>query len=200
MSNLPELSRRDLLRSASVLCLGLLANDVLALSQSGTQRLAGGPIRPGQILTKRQMQLLRELVEVIIPATDTLGAAGTDTHGFIDDQLAHCRDPQEGKEFIAGLDKFAPLVKTHWGKDFGLLPNSEKIAVMTALAKGAKPFSPAHIDWFHQLKALTVTGYYLSEVGASQELVYDPVPGGYRADFKVSDNNGKAFSAAFYSN
>ncbi|WP_416306932.1 gluconate 2-dehydrogenase subunit 3 family protein [Neptunicella sp. SCSIO 80796] len=200
MSFQPELSRRSLLRASAAMCLGLLAKDVLAGGATTLNRIKGGPVRKGQILTREQMQLLRELIEVIIPATDTLGAAGTDTHGFIDDQLAHCRDPQESQLFISRLDEVAKIIKSHWGKEYGALTGEQRIVTMTALSKGQSPFSSHYIDWFYQLKAITVMGYYLSEVGASQELVYDPVPGGYRSDFKVSDNHGKAFSAAFYSN
>jgi len=65
---------------------------------------------------------------------------------------------------------------------------------MSALALKKQPFEALSGDFFYKLKALTVLGYYSSEAGASQELVYLPVPGGYLGSFKVSENGGRAFS------
>jgi hypothetical protein len=187
------MSRRQLIRSLAYSCLGLVTADVIAGSPLG-ERESGGPVRPGQILSESQMKLLRELVEIIIPQTDTPGAAATDTHGFIDDQLANCKAPQEAQQFIAGLDQFAQAVKAHWGDEFPDLNEKDQHAAVTALALTAAPFEQAPEGFFRQLKSLTIIGYYSSEAGASQELVYLPIPGGYQASFTVADNGGKAFS------
>ena len=32
-------------------------------------------------------------------------------------------------------------------------------------------------DFFRQMKDLTITGYFTSEIGATQALAYDPIPG-----------------------
>jgi hypothetical protein len=174
-------------------CAGLLSADVLAGVLS-TARKPGGPVRRGQVLSESQMQLLRDFVEVIIPQTETPGAAATDTHGFIDDQLANCQAPEEARRFITDLDKAGELIGQHWKMIHSELPEQDQQAVMTAIAHRAKPFDTLSDNFFHQLKSLTLLGYYSSEAGASEELVYLPVPGGYDADFKVSDNNGRAFS------
>ncbi len=42
-------------------------------------------------------------------------------------------------------------------------------------------FAPDAVHFFRTLKELTVLGYYTSEVGATQELQYTPVPGRYDA-------------------
>ena len=140
------------------------------------------------------MKLLRELVETIIPQTDTPGAAETDTHGFIDDQLANCRAPEEARQFITELDKFDQQCRQHWGQVFADLSAPDKQAAMSACAHHQVPFKELPADFFYRLKSLTILGYYSSEAGASQELVYLPIPGGYAGSFSVSDNGGRAFS------
>ena len=52
----------------------------------------------------------------------------------------------------------------------------------------------AEFAWRH-LKAAIVAGYYTSEIGASQELVYEPVPGRFEnirltPDFRSRSNDG----------
>jgi hypothetical protein len=47
--------------------------------------------------------------------------------------------------------------------------------------------------FFYKLKLLTVLGYYTSEVGATQELSYNPVPGRYEGDVDF-DKVGRQWS------
>ena len=186
-------SRREFIGLLALGCAGLLSVDVLADNFSGIRK-QGGPIRKGQILSEEQMRLLRDFVEMIIPQTATPGAAATDTHGFIDDQLANCQKPAEASQFIADLDKAGALIEQHWSMAFSKLDEQDQKAAMTAIANKATPFETLAEDFFKKLKSLTIIGYYSSEAGASEELVYLPVPGGYDGNYKVSDNDGKAFS------
>ena len=48
--------------------------------------------------------------------------------------------------------------------------------------------------FFSQIKSLTVLAYYTSEVGATQALIYDPVPGVYIGDADFSQY-GKHFTS-----
>ena len=190
-------SRREFIRFLALGCAGLLSADALAGNFPGTRK-QGGAIRKGQILSEDQMRLLRDFVEVIIPQTGTPGAAATDTHGFIDDQLANCQSPVEASQFIGDLDKAGSLIEQHWSSAFSKLAEQDQKAVMTAIANRATPFETLAEDFFKKLKSLTIIAYYSSEAGASEELVYLPVPGGYDGDYKVSDNDGKAFSPQVY--
>ncbi|MBX2857670.1 MAG: gluconate 2-dehydrogenase subunit 3 family protein, partial [Cellvibrionaceae bacterium] len=209
------LSRRSMLAALGASCSGLLAPSVLAAVSQGYVRKTDannpganspGANNPstnnksskGQILSASQLQTLSAMVEVIIPAGDTPGAAATDTHGFIDDQLAHCHANADAKEFIANLDKVSKIIAAHWGKPYEQLSTTQQNKAMKAMAEAAAPFSETHGEYFHHLKRLTVFGYYSSEVGMTQELVYLPIPGGYDAKFKLPDNEGKAFSLFSY--
>lgn len=187
------ISRRELIRKVALASAGLLSANVLA-GELFVVREPGGPVRKGQALTELQMALLRELVGLIIPQTETPGAAATDTHGFIDDQLAHCQAPDEAKHFIAELDRLGDLLSQHWGADLTNLSPGDRQAAMRAFAFHDSPFGALSEDFFYKLKELTVIGYYSSEAGASRELVYLPLAGGYQGDFKVAENGGKAFS------
>ena len=190
-------SRRAFLKTLALGCGGLLSPILLAGGSAGSRR-PGGPVRAGQALTEAQMRLLRAFAETIIPRTDTPGAAETDTHGFIDDQLANCRAPDEAKRFIADLEEAGKRVQAHWKAGFPDLGPKERHAAMTAIAHRETPFDGLGADFFRKLKSLILLGYYSSQAGASRELVYLPIAGGYDGDFKLSDNGGKAFSPHVY--
>jgi hypothetical protein len=190
---LPGVTRRQLINLLAWSCAGLVCTDAFSVALA-SEREPGGPVRKGQLLNESQMRLLRELVETIIPQTETPGAAATDTHGFIDILLANSRSPREAGKFVSDLDQVGEKVSQHWGKAFPDLSAQDKHAAMSALAHQQAPFDELPRNFFRRLKALTVLGYYSSEAGASEELVFLPVPGGYRGDFKLSENGGKAFS------
>ena len=187
-----QLSRRQALLGLAAGCAGLLSPSLLATGVSGF-RPREDLAAPGQILTGEQMRELAAMVEVIIPATETLGAAGADTHGFIDDQLANCRAPEEGKQTIALFDTLLTAIREAEGKNYSALAASRQIEVMHKLAEGEAPYGEAGADVFKKLKAITIIGYYGSQEGGSRELVYLPIPGGFDADVSVADNGGKAY-------
>jgi hypothetical protein len=55
------------------------------------------------------------------------------------------------------------------------------------LAKGdtEKPYDQA---FFKILKDYTLTGYFLSETGATRALAYEKIPGGYWGDLPLTPN------------
>lgn len=192
------LSRREFLITLTAACASLLSPAVLAGNFSAIGRRAGGPLRTGAILSLAQMKTLGALVDVIIPRTDTASASEVDTHGVIDDQLAKCESREAARDFIQNLNQVSELSFSSQGSAFEDLDEKKQHALMLALANGASPFEKVSDSFFSQLKSLTVMSYYTSEEGGSKDLVYDPIPGGYNGHFKVSDNQGKAFSIFHY--
>jgi hypothetical protein len=47
---------------------------------------------------------------------------------------------------------------------------------------------PYDQSFFKILKDYTLTGYFLSEVGATQALAYERVPGGFQGDLPLKAN------------
>jgi len=57
-----------------------------------------------------------------------------------------------------------------YSKDFTALDATQKTDILKRTTVADKPF-------FLQMKGLTVTGYFTSEIGATQALDYLPIPG-----------------------
>lgn len=111
---------------------------------------------------------LAELVEAIIPQTDSPGAKELNLHLFVMKMLDDCTSPEDQKKFLDGL-KAAHQVK---GK-----PLAEQQAYLNSLDK--------EDAFFNILKRRTIQGYKNSEYVMKNKLVYELVPGRYNGAYKI---------------
>jgi hypothetical protein len=162
--------RRSFLRGSSVLLGSAALGQVLGA-------FAATP-RKSTYFTAGEMAQLRAVVDVILPATDSPAASAADTHYFIDLAVPACASAAAQKAFKAGI---ASLVQS----GFASKPAAEQI---TWLKDRAAADMPLEYDdsFFKLLKDYTLTGYFLSETGATQALAYEKVPGGYWGDLPLA--------------
>lgn len=168
----------------------------LSLSATAIDSLAQGlsTNEPSlKLFTKAQHELAGIVAEHIIPATDTLGALGTGVHTFLDQFLVECCSKADQEKFVQGLEALNKNAQHQHKKTFLELTQEQQLAFLTKLDKKQSPFSKADHEFFKWFKSLTLFGYYTSEVGASKELAYLAIPGGYKGNFPFS-NIGKAWS------
>jgi hypothetical protein len=72
--------------------------------------------------------------------------------------------------------------KAQDGKRFAALKPARQAALLHAIDAGQAPFNAEDREFFRQLKSYTAFAYYTAEVGATRELAYAPVPGGFKGD------------------
>jgi hypothetical protein len=130
--------------------------------------------------TATELDTLRALVDVILPATDSPAASAADTHYFIDLAMPACANAEAQKTFRAGLDALGK-------KRFESLVPAEQVALLKERAAADLPL-PYDQSFFRILKDYTLTGYFLSEVGATKALAYERVPGGFQGDLPLAAN------------
>jgi hypothetical protein len=179
----PEVDGR---RRAALLSMGAmfglaLGGDVLA-AVAAPKKGNGAP----ELLTRDELALTGVLADLIIPKTDTPGALAVGAHRTIDHLLKVCTLAPEQAAFRAGLARIDAVAKSQGGKPFARLPAARQTALLTAIDTGAAPFSKEDQRFFRQLKGYVAFAYYTSEVGATKELAYLPVPGGFTGDIKVT--------------
>jgi hypothetical protein len=136
--------------------------------------------RKATFFTEPEMQTLRALVDVILPATDSPAASAADTHFFIDLAIPACANAGAQKSFREGLKVFGQ-------KKFAKLAPAEQVALLKSRAAADMPLGYEQ-SFFKILKDYTLTGYFLSEVGATQALAYERVPGGFQGDLPLAAN------------
>ena len=170
--------RESLLRIAG-LCGLALSGDVLAAVGAGKAKVESG------LLTPDALALTAVLAELIIPATETPGALAVGAHHTISHMLKACASETQQAQFLAGLARIDAVAQEQGGKHFVKLPSVRQVALLRALDQGAAPFNITDKQFFTLLKRHTLFAYYTSEAGATRELAYLPVPGGYKGNVPV---------------
>lgn len=199
MSHLTNIDRRSFLKTltkvigasagASVLTLSSL-NSALAYERSNE-------ISQGKVFSLEQMKTLASICQTTIPKTDTPGAADLDCHGFIDNQMHNVHTKEEQSKLLSLLQEIDKVAVNKLGTMFADLTGKQKEECLIQMEKGHWA-SGETVEQLKQLKSLIVFGYFTSEIGATQVLVYQPVPGGYKGSIPVTPDTKNYSSLAFY--
>jgi hypothetical protein len=211
------MDRREALKRVALLMGGTLSSSLVSGVLAGCKAGPSTPAYVFQTLTAPQADLMATLAELIIPTTDTPGARAAGVHEFIDRILTGYVRPEEKATFIAGLtDVDVRAGQVAAGQTFVQLSPEQQTSLLQTLENEARTWQETRMaqqqvtqdaesgasarradqttPFFTLLKALTLTGYYTSEIGASQELTYLHVSGTYRGDISVAEAGGKAYA------
>lgn len=189
--------RRFLMRLSAVVgstaAAQLLGGDAISTALAYTPRpdSANGD---GKLFRQQEMQILRDICAQVIPQTTTAGAAEVDTHGFIDNQLFHCYGLAEQQQVKSILSKIEQISRKRYGRAFHRADQAQQLSLLEDLERPAGGFSQQDRVNFKFLKGQVVFGYFTSEVGASEELAYLALPGGYKGSIPYK-SVGKAWGA-----
>ena len=179
------MNRRELLRLLAVAVpalAGLSADQLAALERdaSGSRRRRRGLFDP------QQFETVDQLSEIIIPATSTPGAHAAGVAVFIERMVADWYHEDERVAFLAGLADVDARSMRASGRMFLDASAEEQMAVVRELDAAALAQTDVKSPPFwSRLKALTLYGYYTSEVGVQDELKTPFMPGFYNGDVAV---------------
>lgn len=140
----------------------------------------------GRLLSQGQMHLLRDICQIVIPKTDTAGAADVDTHGFIDNQLVRCHPRWQQTQVVDLLVRIDAAANKRFAQAFTQVSQQQQLALLTSIEEADQEFGHDDSEHFAFLKQLIVFGYFTTEVGATKELAYLPVPGGFKGSIPYS--------------
>ena len=132
---------------------------------------AGDAAWTPKVFDAHQNDTVVVLSELIIPQTETPGARAAKVNEFIDLVLSDA-DQRERKQFLKGLAWMDGRSQELFGADFAAAAPDQQTALLTILASPKnKAFEDqVGVDFFNAVKAMTITGYYTSEIGMKQEL------------------------------
>ena len=143
-----------------------------------------------------RVQLLGQLVDVIIPKTNTPGALECGVHHFVLMMVKEATDKRTQINFVEGLRKLERYVEKEFDAPFTQLNKTQKENCLRYFESHGKPL-PGLIgkaknrflgkSFFVRLKELTTMGYCTSKPGATEALAYVSVPTQYIACADLSD-------------
>ncbi|HTZ57979.1 MAG TPA: gluconate 2-dehydrogenase subunit 3 family protein [Acidobacteriaceae bacterium] len=137
------------------------------------------PAPAPRFFSAAQLALLARVTDLIIPPTDTPGAATAGVPAYID--LVVSEEPGLQDTFREGLSRLDAISQSRFSvSSFLQLTEPQQTEILTTLSE-----APAGDDaaFFHALKNLTADGYYTSRIGLVQELGYNG--DAYLASFPV---------------
>jgi hypothetical protein len=115
-----------------------------------------------------QLLVISRLTDLIIPPTDTPGAAAAGVPAYID--LVVNEDPALQTTFREGLSRLDAISASKFdGNSFLQLTEPQQVEILIALCQVTGQGG----GFFHALKNLTADGYYTSRIGLMQELGYN---------------------------
>ena len=144
--------------------------------------------------TSHQNETVVEMIDLIIPVTDTPGAKAAHVNEFMDVILTEWATEEERARFLAGLDEVDPRCNALFGKKFVDSTTLQQTTLLQALddeidwKHALVPGQDALIDYpctqlkgefFRSFKGMTVHGYYTSEIGKTLELKEEIIPGAF---------------------
>jgi len=153
-----------------------------ALTRFARNSTASG--NSAEVLSPDQFVLLEQVVDIIIPATDTPGALAAGVPEFIRQMLADWGSRETRLAMIGVLENVERQAWHKQNRGFLELPAEQRLEVMRAVDEDA--FARQDTDW-RKFKWLVLAGYYNSEIGATQELRYELVPGAWRSCLPLAE-------------
>lgn len=177
------MNRREALNTVATLIGGAVIGGSLFLercTRPATKTMEG-------LFENRQISLLGDIADVILPQTATPGAKEAGVGMFIPVMVRDCYIEADQKIFVEGLAELQSASKKMFNKSFEEISVEERTALIREIDKETneyyatkKPEDPKH--YFRMIKELTLLGYFTSELGATKALRYNPIPGRYEGD------------------
>lgn len=200
------MDRREALR---ILALGpgvqLASPSLLSLLREA--RASVGQQVPLRTLNSHQNATIKTVSELIIPKTDTPGAADVGASQFVDLILTEWYNEEERKRFLSGLAEMDARAQTSFKKSFVECPPSQQEQILTALGEEMMQAAAAIRDtgyryrgstpapdtnFYYMLRELVLTAYYTSEAGATGELHFQIIPAEHHGCAEIDQKGGKA--------
>ena len=177
------ISRREAMLRVGVLMGGAISAPTLSIL-SGCQPKAKTE-GEAQLFSAEQENIIAQVAELIIPATDTPGAKDAQVPQWIALMIKDCYPEKDQQRFEDGLDQLDKDSKQAYGDSFMELSEQQQIELLTKAETDARALRAkdptADLPFFLMMKELTLIGYFTSEPGATQALQYVQNPGSYNA-------------------
>lgn len=139
-------------------------------------------------VSKEQALEIEAIAETIMPATDTPGAKDAGVPAFIEKMVHEVYKPVDLTKFMDGLAAFSTKVQEQEEDPFSQLDKAKQLEIIKAentAALGSR--GTGERPWFLSIKELTLLGFFRSEIGATQVLRYEAIPGRYEGCIPFSE-------------
>lgn len=170
------MDRRSVIKSLGLLSMHALYPSVLAAFLSGCHT-ADGIKTAGAFFSEAEVKLVKEVIDIILPATKTGSASQVGVHLFLDDVFALCLDEEQKTVVREGL----ALLQKSWNEGV------DKASVVTTLDQKAYG-GEEDAAWFKTLKQSVMIGFFTSQEGTTRAGAYQKIPDRYLGEIHIDSN------------
>jgi len=204
------MNRRELLQMVATMTgMAVIGGEAFAMHAEASVNNASTVSHAGLRFSARDINLLDEIAETIIPKTDTPGAKAAKVGRFMEVMVRDCYTSAQQAAFFDGLKNFPSLCLAQYQKSFFSMNAKQRYELLVSLEKEAKSFNAGQSEldkerrhaletenkdnnfalqkeyenlpkhFYTMVKQLTLLGFFTSETGATKTLRYIAVPGRY---------------------
>lgn len=170
--NVDPVTRRQVLLTGSAAA-AAAALPGAALAQ--VKAIARAPSSAGKFFTARELAILDEIAELIIPADEQSGGAKAAKCAlYIDQRLAESIDPEWRKSWKEDLLEIDETAAKMFGRSFLDTTPAERVKLMDRISRNENKKPVEDVNYaFGTIKWWVAEAYYTSEIGMRQELKYE---------------------------
>lgn len=163
-------------RRKAVKQMAMIASGLVALPAWANAWTSASVRANHTLLSTGQTDTLVDIVDTLIPASDTPGAKALNVPDFVQKMLADCYEPAVQQKVKDGLDSVDTLAKASFNQAFSACDPIQRLDVLKQLQ--AAPDAKQK-EVYALIKNLTVQGYTTSEYVMTKFLNYNMIPGHY---------------------
>ncbi len=139
----------------------------------------------GQFFTASELTRLNDVAEIMIPRTDTPGAADAEVAAVVDGLMLTWAIEPTRQQFRDMLAAFDAKAKSDFGKDYEKLLPEERLTLVEAIDTAAfSETPPESAEDYKRLKDLVFRVFYTSEEASADHV---PIPGGYYGNLTLEE-------------
>jgi hypothetical protein len=187
------ISRREALKKAALAFGGILSTPaaLTLLTSCSTPRTSGNRF------TDAQRATVEAVADIIIPDTDTVGATKSGAVRIFEEILFDVAEKEKSEHFLTTLADFEEQAKSELGVSFiSATANQQKEYIQ----KIHDQVFGGNVDWdaprpfIWQIKQGVINTYFATEVGMTQVMQYQMVPGYYDGCMTFEEAGGKVWA------
>lgn len=138
-------------------------------------------------ITGEEEELLANLADVIIPATNTPGARATGAHLFTLVMVDDCLAKTEQERFLKGMRNFEADVRRVTGRSFSSGSPEERLAILATYEEKVETAGEDAKTFYSRTRDYIIQGYTSSQYFLTEVKPYQLVPGpNYRGCVSLS--------------
>ena len=145
-----------------------------------------------QFFTKDEFDQVKDLVNTILPTTDSPSAVDVGVHQTVDTMVGEVYNNHEQELYRKNLTSLIKYINRNG--NFQQLDSESKIALLSDLSYSDKENLKSEKKAFLDLKQQTIAYYLTNEKIAKKYLNYLPVPGKYEACISLEEVGNKAWA------